>query len=336
MSTDRDAIKPCNTEKPYIFVSYSKQDAERVYPFILRLQSFGCNLWIDKELHRMVGSNWQKNVLAAMADPGCRGLLFMVSRDSLTSAAVFAELALSQQSRKVLHRHAGCSLKIIPVNADRSWSPSRLGIKEWITGVVSQDSRPLSADDYDCLNVGAILERYYLSDSLERLEYCGEIASCILDDILKPVGGSKITLASIEEVDTVLENIDKDCFANGLPKGQPQLRKAAEGDSAPQSPQPAGNVSPAPQSPEETSRAASSPVPDLVCKVYASGNIYEGQMKDGKRHGQGRYTLVNGDVYEGSFRNNRFEGHGVYRFAGGDVLDAEWHDGRPVLKDGLS
>ena len=77
-------------------------------------------------------------------------------------------------------------------------------------------------------------------------------------------------------------------------------------------------------------------MPDLVCKVYASGNIYEGQMKDGKRHGQGRYTLVNGDVYEGSFRNNRFEGHGVYRFAGGDVLDAEWHDGRPVLKDGLS
>ena len=81
-------IAACDLSKPFVFVSYSKQDAERVYPFILRLQALGCNLWIDRELTKMVGQNWQFGAMRAMTDTNCRGILFMISEDSLKSPSV--------------------------------------------------------------------------------------------------------------------------------------------------------------------------------------------------------------------------------------------------------
>ncbi|MBR1758428.1 MAG: TIR domain-containing protein [Lachnospiraceae bacterium] len=324
-----DLIKPCDIEKPYMFVSYSKRDAGKVYPFILRLQQMGCNLWIDKELRRSVGSNWQKNVLAALQSACCRGVLFMISEHSMRSAAVFAELSLSQTSSKVHRRHDGMALKILPVNADLSWSQSKVGLATWIYQTVCKDTTPLSLDDYDCLNVGKALERYRLPGSAEYIEERGEIASAILTDILEPLGGSKLTVASIEELDTVLENIDKECFANGLPKGGKQPAQISV------------SIASDPVRPQDA---------EIQRKVYKNGDVYEGQLSDGKRHGQGiyrfangsvyegeyrdgkrcgfgRFSLANGDVYEGEFLDNKYHGHGIFRFSNGEVLEGGWENG---------
>ncbi len=35
--------------------------------------------------------------------------------------------------------------------------------------------------------------------------------------------------------------------------------------------------------------------------TFASGNIYEGEIKDDKRNGKGTYTYVNGDKHEGYY-----------------------------------
>lgn len=40
--------------------------------------------------------------------------------------------------------------------------------------------------------------------------------------------------------------------------------------------------------------------------TYPSGNVYEGELLEGKRHGTGKYTLTDGTVYEGTFVHNEF------------------------------
>jgi hypothetical protein len=47
------------------------------------------------------------------------------------------------------------------------------------------------------------------------------------------------------------------------------------------------------------------------------GGLYEGQMRDGKRHGKGKYTLANGDQYDGEFKDNLQHGKGKYTKANG-------------------
>ena len=59
---------------------------------------------------------------------------------------------------------------------------------------------------------------------------------------------------------------------------------------------------------------------------YLDGAIYDGEVKDGKKHGRGKYNFSNGDSYEGNFVNGDFEGHGVYRCVDGSSYDGEWHD----------
>jgi hypothetical protein len=44
--------------------------------------------------------------------------------------------------------------------------------------------------------------------------------------------------------------------------------------------------------------------------MSASGFKYEGDVKDGKRHGQGKLTWANGDVYEGGWKGGLFNGQG--------------------------
>ncbi len=39
---------------------------------------------------------------------------------------------------------------------------------------------------------------------------------------------------------------------------------------------------------------------------YSDGSKYDGQFKDGKKHGQGTWTFPNGGVIEGHFENDKF------------------------------
>ena len=44
------------------------------------------------------------------------------------------------------------------------------------------------------------------------------------------------------------------------------------------------------------------------------GDVYQGEMKNGKRHGWGIYSFHGGDVYEGRFRNHFRHGRGTMRY----------------------
>ena len=65
----------------------------------------------------------------------------------------------------------------------------------------------------------------------------------------------------------------------------------------------------------------------FVTATDASGNIYEGEAKDGVYNGHGKMMFVSGAVYEGEWKDGKRNGQGVYTWPNGDVYDGEWVSG---------
>jgi hypothetical protein len=64
-----------------------------------------------------------------------------------------------------------------------------------------------------------------------------------------------------------------------------------------------------------------------VLQWYQYGNpqaMYEGEMQNGKRHGQGRITWINGNVYDGAWENGYRTGWGTYTWPDGHVFEGNW------------
>ena len=58
------------------------------------------------------------------------------------------------------------------------------------------------------------------------------------------------------------------------------------------------------------------------------GNVYEGEWKDGQRHGQkGRMKYSSGEVYEGEWKDDQRHGQGKYTWKDGAIYEGEWKDG---------
>ena len=57
---------------------------------------------------------------------------------------------------------------------------------------------------------------------------------------------------------------------------------------------------------------------------YSNGYIYEGEWKNGKREGKGIYRLINKDRYEGDFKNGKVEGNGISYYNNGDIYNGEF------------
>ena len=64
----------------------------------------------------------------------------------------------------------------------------------------------------------------------------------------------------------------------------------------------------------------------VICN-YADGSEYQGEWKDGKRHGIGTYISPTGTRYEGEWGNDGASGHGVCHYADGMKYDGEFEGG---------
>lgn len=53
--------------------------------------------------------------------------------------------------------------------------------------------------------------------------------------------------------------------------------------------------------------------------TFNNGNIYEGYLKDGKRHGNGIITYSSGSVYDGEFKDGKQDGKGKYTTPNGHL-----------------
>jgi hypothetical protein len=63
---------------------------------------------------------------------------------------------------------------------------------------------------------------------------------------------------------------------------------------------------------------------------FHSGIKYEGNWKNGKRHGKGTLTYPDGSKYEGEWKNNKMEGYGVKTYANSNLYKymGDWRNGK--------
>ena len=61
--------------------------------------------------------------------------------------------------------------------------------------------------------------------------------------------------------------------------------------------------------------------------TYRNGR-YEGQVRNGKRHGRGVFTWTSGNRYDGDWRNDKRTGRGVFTWSNGDRYDGDFVDGK--------
>ena len=54
---------------------------------------------------------------------------------------------------------------------------------------------------------------------------------------------------------------------------------------------------------------------------------YEGELKEGKRHGLGKIIRENGDILYGEFKDDKHNGRGFISFASGNIYEGEFKDG---------
>ena len=94
---------PYQGSDPFIFVSYSHDDAERVLPVLYELRRRGFRIWYDKGIKG--GENWRKLLAMKVAD--CYCFMLFSSENNVHSVHVKAELnaafsCLEKKMKKIL------------------------------------------------------------------------------------------------------------------------------------------------------------------------------------------------------------------------------------------
>eukprot|EP01088_Endostelium_zonatum_P007635 TRINITY_DN19975_c0_g1_i1.p1 TRINITY_DN19975_c0_g1~~TRINITY_DN19975_c0_g1_i1.p1 ORF type:complete len:302 (+),score=54.53 TRINITY_DN19975_c0_g1_i1:163-1068(+) len=91
---------------------------------------------------------------------------------------------------------------------------------------------------------------------------------------------------------------------------------------------------------EGTSKVRNEKSQNNTIKKIPDGAVYEGQWRNGKLEGVGKYSYPDGGFYIGDFKDNRFEGKGTRRYLNGEFYEGQWKDGnkhgkgRVVYPDG--
>ena len=112
-----DQLKPCDKTKPYIFISYSSRDWERICKDVRELQRRGYNVWIDEKNLDKTQDSWKNDALGAIRSYCCKFVIFYVSSASLTSPQCLAELQ-ETYAQKTVDVHFG-EVKFICIDVEQ-------------------------------------------------------------------------------------------------------------------------------------------------------------------------------------------------------------------------
>jgi hypothetical protein len=58
--------------------------------------------------------------------------------------------------------------------------------------------------------------------------------------------------------------------------------------------------------------------------IYSDNMVYEGEWNDDNRKGRGKLTFPDGSYYDGEFKDNKMEGNGKMKFSNGVIYEGEW------------
>ena len=113
MSTDNQEIynetqpeeihnMPCDTSKPYAFISYSHQNTDVVRAIFTDLYNKGLNLWIDGANLPHDQKSWASAAPQALIDKNCKCAFFFRSEASTISPPILRELRHMSQLKKTI------------------------------------------------------------------------------------------------------------------------------------------------------------------------------------------------------------------------------------------
>ena len=85
-------IKKCDTNSPYVFISYSSKNEQTVHEDVAEFQRRGYNVWVDIANLDLTKESWRDDVYPAVASENCKKVLFYLSEDSLLSENCAKEL----------------------------------------------------------------------------------------------------------------------------------------------------------------------------------------------------------------------------------------------------
>jgi hypothetical protein len=69
---------------------------------------------------------------------------------------------------------------------------------------------------------------------------------------------------------------------------------------------------------------------------YPNGDVYYGEIRQGKRNGHGTYIAANGDKYVGQFKAGNYHGPGIYTTADGREFEGVWENSKLVRAEKIN
>lgn len=112
----RDMFLHCDTDKPYVFISYSSKDKEFVWNDAYALQQSGFNVWIDHEL-KPTDETWHK-AMDAITSLNCDLFIFYLSSHSAVSQPCLLELKERISPKSKMH-HNGKEIPLIIADTEK-------------------------------------------------------------------------------------------------------------------------------------------------------------------------------------------------------------------------
>lgn len=92
MDEVRALVNATSADSDYVFISYSHKDKKTVMEDLQELAKNGAVFWYDDGLAS--GEDWEKNVEKVLNSPHCKGMIFYVSKNFLSSKAIIKEVNL--------------------------------------------------------------------------------------------------------------------------------------------------------------------------------------------------------------------------------------------------
>lgn len=178
-------IQACDTTKPYIYVSYSTRNAQAVYTDVVALQAAGKNLWIDVPSN-MTGDGYNSTIFGAIKNENCKGMLFYLSEDSMTSAQSAKEVAYTRSHAVTDERVA------LPVVVVDLLDIDNLDIEKYVNGQLytkyQDDALPIAEEE----RMAKYSQKY--NNRVDRVKTKYNLAEIILD-VLKDQEAGQVPFA---------------------------------------------------------------------------------------------------------------------------------------------
>lgn len=180
-------IRKCDTDKPYVFVSYSSEDKELVHEDVKKLQQMGYNVWLDDANLDKTNPSWKLDALGAIEDMDCQLLMLYVSRHSLTSEPCLNELRKTKDKETMVY-HDNASVPFIAVEVERIEDITKFQAE--ISGAIKKEEKLEKETKKEKIKVLSEFIEEFFNNNNERVrihaktsqkseqEYFNEIIKC--------------------------------------------------------------------------------------------------------------------------------------------------------------